>query len=261
MKHLLAGSVLELPLRRLHAWMRPQQNAIYDLQTLQVMRRVLRQQSNCIDVGCHHGQILANMLRYAPRGRHLAFEPLPALYQGLRHRFAAQRNVALHDCALSDTEGTACFQHVVSNPAYSGLRRRRYDRQDEQVVEITVPVRRLDDLVAADLHIHFLKIDVEGGELQVLRGALRTLARCQPVIVFEHGLGAADWYGSTPEAMHALLTGPCGLDIYLMGEWLQTPARPLNPLSADAFCSHFHSASHYYFMAAPRQQSPRRVAP
>lgn len=44
-----------------------------------------------------------------------------------------------------------------------------------------------------------MKIDVEGSELQVLRGAARVIRRDQPVIVFEDGRGAADLCGTRPD--------------------------------------------------------------
>jgi precorrin-6B methylase 2 len=49
-------------------------NAAYDAQAVEVMRRCLRADSNCVDVGCHEGSILSEMLRFAPAGTHYAFE-------------------------------------------------------------------------------------------------------------------------------------------------------------------------------------------
>ena len=54
-------------------------NEIYDRQACELMSRVLSADSNCVDVGCHQGQFLREFLKYAPRGRHFAFEPLPHL--------------------------------------------------------------------------------------------------------------------------------------------------------------------------------------
>ena len=64
-----------------------------------------------------------------------------------------------------------------------------------------------------DFPIHFMKIDVEGAELQVLRGAIQTILKYKPVIVFEHGLGAADHYGTKPEDIYDFLVSECGLSI------------------------------------------------
>ncbi|MEJ7661318.1 MAG: FkbM family methyltransferase [Hymenobacter sp.] len=66
-----------------------------------------------------------------------------------------------------------------------------------------------------------MKIDVEGGELQVLEGAQKMLAASRPVIIFEHGIGGSDHYGTRPEQVYDLLAGPAiGLSISTMARWL-----------------------------------------
>lgn len=104
---------------------------IYDIQTVEVMKRALRQDENAIDVGCHLGSILLEFLKAAPKGHHHAFEPLPDLFAHLQKDFGGNAHVSLHELALSDASGVATFQHVISNPAYSRLRQRRYDRENE----------------------------------------------------------------------------------------------------------------------------------
>lgn len=245
-KRLLLGTRWELPARRLVARLTGDLNRQYDAQSLQVMRRVLRRDSNCIDVGCHEGLILRQMLRHAPDGRHFAFEPIPAMCQRLRQDFADRSNVQVHELALGNAAGTSTFQHVVSNPGFSGLRRRQYGRADEQIEELTVRTARLDDVIPAEVTVDFMKVDVEGAELLVFQGGVETLRRCQPVLVFEHGLGAADHYDARPEAMFDLLAGTCGLRLFLMRDWLRDPQ---SPLSREAFCTEFHEARNYYFMA------------
>ena len=219
-------------------------NTLYDAQTAAILEKVLARDSSCIDVGCHQGLILDMILRLAPAGRHHAFEPLPHLFAGLKAKYAGMPNVSLHEVALSDAPGEATFQHVVSNPGYSGLLRRHYDRPDEQVVEIKVRLARLDDVLPADLPVRLVKIDVEGAELQVLQGALRMLARCKPFVVFEHGRGAADCYGTRPEQVFDLFAG-CGMRLSLMGDWLQGGAS----LGREAFVDQFDAARNYYFLA------------
>jgi len=102
--------------------------------------------------------------------------------------------------------------------------------------------------------IRFIKVDVEGTELQVFKGAVKTIGNSRLVIVFEHGLGGADYYGTQPEHIYdLLLAGQYGLKLFLMAEWLEDKGKA--SLSREAFCEQFTSGSNYYFMAAPPDSS------
>lgn len=260
-KNLVIGTPLENPLRacvqkgrsvaqRARRLFAPKGiNEIYDEETLAVMKSVLREDSNCVDVGCHQGDFLRDFCRLAPQGAHFAFEPLPHLFAKLKEEFGALKNVRLSDSVLSDQTGLTSFQHVVSNPAFSGVRQRAYPREKEQIEVIEVGQNPMDDLIPDDMPIDFIKIDVEGAELQVLRGAVRTIARCRPTIVFEHGVGAADHYGTRPENVFDLLCNDCGLQVFLMREWLNLGAQAA--LSRERFVHQFNSGENYYFMACP----------
>jgi FkbM family methyltransferase len=215
----------------------------YDAQTEAVLLRVLHRDSNCVDVGCHRGSILDMMLRRAPDGHHIGVEPLPELAARLRTKYADRRNVEIREVALGSEAGTTTFQHVVTNSAYSGLRRRDYPREEE-VRELTVQLARLDDLVPAARRVTIIKIDVEGGELGVLRGATGILRRDRPFVVFEHGLGAAEFYGTTPDTVWDLFAG-CGLNVSLMVDWLA--GRPV--LDRAAFVEEFDLRRNFYFLA------------
>jgi hypothetical protein len=103
-------------------------------------------------------------------------------------------------------------------------------------------------VIPEDAHIDFIKIDVEGAELQVLRGATATIRRCRPVIVFEHGVGAADCYGTTPEQVYDVLTEDTDLRLWLMSDWLRGRAA----LGRNHFCEQFYQHLNYYFVASPR---------
>jgi len=258
LKRSITGTPLEPLLRRVHGYVGSQplvahlqarlgdKSRLYDLQTLQVMQKLLKPDSSCIDVGCHRGAIMKEMVALAPRGEHWGFEPLPDLFAGLVERFKDNPQVHLRAEALSDAEGSATFQHVIDQPGYSGFRRRRYDSGETRTVEIQVRMARLDELIPDNQRIDLIKIDVEGAELQVLRGAGRLVRRCKPVIVFEHGLGAADHYGTEPEHIHDLLTG-YGLAIGLMGDWLA--GRRDKVFSRAAFGAEFRQARNFYFIA------------
>jgi FkbM family methyltransferase len=181
----------------------------------------LRPDSHVIDVGANHGAVLAEMVRLAPRGRHLAFEPVPLLHAELA---AAFPGVDVREVALSDDAGEATFHHVVSADGYSGLRRRSYPGR-QTVRELRVRTARLDDELPEGFAPALVKIDVEGAELHVLRGAAETLARHRPVVVFEHGQGAAEHYGATSGEVWDVLAA-AGLRVFdLAGEGPYSRAR------------------------------------
>lgn len=212
-------------------------------ETLAVMRATLDASSNCVDVGAHSGSILREMVRLAPRGTHWAFEPLPALHEVLAPRFPT---VHVHGLALSDRAGTSEFRHVVTKPMLSGFRERS-ETEGEKIEIIQVPTATLDEVRPVDVPLRFVKIDVEGAELQVLRGALRTLRRHRPFVAFEHGLGGADRYGTEPEQVYDLLAGDVGLRVTLMSRWL----RGQQPFGREEFAETFRTGRAFFFLAHP----------
>ncbi|MEA2340738.1 MAG: hypothetical protein QOG11_815 [Solirubrobacteraceae bacterium] len=84
-----------------------------------ILASVLSADSCCIDVGAHRGAILADLVRLAPHGRHIAYEPLPELAADLAARFPS---VDVHNAALSDHAGERDFVRVVDDPGWSALR-------------------------------------------------------------------------------------------------------------------------------------------
>jgi Methyltransferase FkbM domain len=80
----------------------------------------------------------------------------------------------------------------------------------EHATEITVRVERLDGALPPDYVPALVKIDVEGTEAEVLRGAIETLRRHRPVVVFEHGAGGT----SSPGEVHSILVDDAGYRIF-----------------------------------------------
>jgi FkbM family methyltransferase len=200
---------------------------------------LLREDSNCLDVGANQGRFLSHMVQRAPRGSHTAWEPIPALAGELS---AAFPQVEVRRAALSDETGEADFTLVPEDYGYSGLRERAYPREF-RTEKIRVPIERLDDVLDPDYAPTLIKVDVEGAELQVFRGGLETLARNRPAVVFEHGPGAADRYGTAPEAVHDLLAGEIGLRIFDLDA--------TGPLTRDQFAELFASGTRWNYVALP----------
>jgi FkbM family methyltransferase len=198
--------------------------ALRDEQGLRVvLASLLREDSSAVDVGANEGDVLDWIVQLAPRGSHVAFEPIAALHERLVRRFPG---VDVRRSAVSDEAGEAEFNQVLDAPAYSGLRQRRDLPGGAQRVErVSVRTERLDDVLADGPPPKLIKIDVEGAELGVLRGAVQTLERHRPHVVFEHGAGGADLYGTRPTDVFDLLRD-AGLRIFdLDGEGPYSRAR------------------------------------
>ncbi|WP_438388831.1 FkbM family methyltransferase [Actinopolyspora saharensis] len=195
-----------------------ERNAQYDVLTVQIIEKVCTTTSASIDIGAGVGDVTQHLVRVAPEGKHFAVEPLTAHADELTGRLPS---VALIRAAAADTAGPRNFVHVLSNPGYSGLHRRPYDRPEESLCEITVDAVRLDEIIPPLVHIDLVKVDVEGGEVLALRGANRTLRNSRPVIVFEHGGDRImHEYGTTTDDLWSLLVGELGYGVFTLPAWL-----------------------------------------
>jgi FkbM family methyltransferase len=204
------------------------------------LERTLSPDSDCLDVGAHAGSVLRELVRLAPHGRHVAWEPLPEFARRLRDEFPA---VEVRQAALSDHGDEQPFTHVIEEPGWSGLVQRPTPGRSP-VETIRVRCERLDDVLPKGIRPAFVKIDVEGAEEQVLRGAVETLGRHRPMVAFEHGAGSADLFGTTPEALHDLLTDELG---YLVGGLDGD-----GPYTRATFAEIFASGQRVNFLATPR---------
>lgn len=206
------------------------------------MKKNIQKDGNCIDIGCHKGEILNLMLKYAPAGKHFGFEPIPYMYKELKNKFNHKATILPY--ALSDNSGTTSFQLVKNAPAYSGIKQRKYDIENPEIEEIEVEVKQLDELITDK--IDFIKIDVEGGEFGVLKGAEQVLKENKPVILFECGKGASDYYGTHPADIYNYLTKTIRLNIYTLKSFLNSRTK----LDHQGFEQHFNLNTEYYFVAA-----------
>jgi FkbM family methyltransferase len=121
-----------------------------------------------------------------PNGRVLAFEPDPRIFETkLVPMQKLYPWISLHAVALSDHSGTERF-YLDESTALSSFDIRPH--QNMRVVgEINVEVTTLDDVAEAQAirDLPFMKIDAEGAELHVIKGATRTMEKYRPLIMME----------------------------------------------------------------------------
>lgn len=218
-------------------------NIKYDRLTLQILKRVIKKDSNCIDIGAHKGEILSQIIRLAPEGIHFAFEPIPELFENLKINFP---QVTLYPYALCNSKGESFFQWVKNAPAYSGLRKRTYAIQTPEIDQIKVETERLDQLIPKNIRIDFIKIDVEGAEFEVLKGAEKILRNNRPIIIFECGLGASEFYMTDPNEVFLFFQN-LDLNIFTLEGFIKKQL----PLSKELFLDMYQRNSEYYFVVSP----------
>ena len=170
-------------------------NQRYDKQTMRIMKIVLEDNSTFIDIGSHKGEILSEAIKISPKGKHFAFEPIPSLYDKLKLKYG--HSCEVKNFGLGDKRSKSEFHHVISNPSYSGIKKRTYPKA-EKIETIEIDLDTLDNQLKKHDRVDLIKIDVEGGEFGVLKGAQKVIEKFHPVIVFEHGLGASDHYNTSP---------------------------------------------------------------
>lgn len=171
---------------------------------LAVCAKLLREDGTCIDIGANIGVTALAMARHVPAGRVFAYEPHPATFAELEANLAADPFggvVRATRLALGEAEGNVAFRdeprHASGNAVLpeSGLAAEIFPR-------IEVERRRLESCApwnegaAADL----VKIDVEGRELEVLRGA-PTLFTASRAVLIQFNAWCLSLYARTlPEA-------------------------------------------------------------
>lgn len=131
-----------------------------------------------LDIGANHG-IYAYVLSGIARKVH-CFEPLAECCRYIRDHHAA--NIDVHNVALSDGSGELEL-HVPIVEGRAVYTRASLDRPDGPCDRRRVEIRSLDSYGLTD--VGFAKIDVEGLEAAVLRGARGTLEGCHPNLLVE----------------------------------------------------------------------------
>ncbi len=175
-----------------------------------LLESTLKEDSQCIDIGAFRGRVLAEIVRVAPRGKHIAYEPIPHLHRYLVERYPS---VDVRLAAVSNEEGESSFAYVKNVPGRSGFRRRSFGTQ-QNIETLTVRVETLDTNLPEGYAPALIKIDVEGAERFVIEGALKTISTYRPIIIFEHGKGGADYYNTEPHHIYDLLHNQAGLQIF-----------------------------------------------
>ncbi len=143
-----------------------------------------------LDVGCFDGSTSREFIKCCPEfaGIHI-FEPEPDNMQVVRQNLSGYPHIVLHPCGLSDRSQTLCFAADGSSSRVS----------DEG--ELQIQVERLDDVLKEPCT--FIKMDIEGGEVEALQGARQTILKHHPklaICVYHR----ADDFWKIPETVFSI---------------------------------------------------------
>jgi FkbM family methyltransferase len=177
------------------------------------VERYLHSGMTVLDVGAHKGLYsLISARKVGPHGRVFAFEPSPRERKRLQQHLRLNRclNVQVFDFALGASNGDTDL--FVVEGTESGCNSLRPPDVTQPVRAIRTSVRTLDDFVRDQgiVAIDFVKLDVEGAELSVLKGAAKLLESGQrPAILCEvQDQRTAPWgYAASSIIEHLCLRG------------------------------------------------------
>ena len=208
---------------------------------IHLLERTARPDWVMLDVGANVGAVTLALARFtSPSGTVHAFEPGPPNLLRLRANLALNpalaARVTVHAAGVGETPGELRWQEEAGNPGNAML---GADGTH------AVPVITLDDFAAKQglTRLDFIKVDVEGMELNVFRGAQQTLKKLRPVIYFETLSRFDGEHGNKNFTMiEQLLAGECGYKLHRLDR-----NGDLHPVTGSAFAD--------YTVAVPVEQN------
>ena len=140
-----------------------------------------------LDIGTNIGSTLLQFANLAGhKGKVIGFEPDPFNYKNCIYNIGLNsfNNVIVNNIGLGNETGE--FSLVVDTPTNRGGNRIQLDNPDGKEV-VKIKVHKLDDWIGSAniVKVNLIKIDVEGFEMNVLKGSLETLKTHRPVFFIE----------------------------------------------------------------------------
>lgn len=158
------------------------ERGVYELGTVSLIQRLLKEGDVFIDVGANIGFLsMAAAATVGKKGEVLAFEPVPSTYRIL----AANKELNSMSQLQTFQIGVGSKSEIVS------IQTEELNRGGASILnntggeEIEIEVKKLDELIASG-PISLIKVDVEGYEFEVLKGAEELIKRDQPALIIEY---------------------------------------------------------------------------
>jgi len=201
---------------------------MYECNKTEAIIALLRRGMTFVDVGVNKGDFtLLGSTLVGANGKVFCFEPEPTNCYWIRRSIDLNgyNNISLSELALGDVNGHAEL-YLGRKSGWHTLIPQQPERDAGFIV---VKKRTLDDFITeiCQDHVDMIKIDVEGAELQVLRGAGRTLSKNKQVVLL---IDIHPRLGVNPREVCDLLT-ELGFSIYQMKKPFDLPVEDYDSLS------------------------------
>lgn len=216
---------------------------------LKVLKYLVGPGQSVVDIGANIG-VYAKYLseRVGPGGRVICVEPIPLTFDILcsNVRKLSLSNVELKNCAISDTEGQVRMQVPKYDSGGENFYGARIEEKDagHSVRSFAVPATTIDTLLSGAPPVQFIKCDVEGHELNCIRGATKTIERSRPAWLIEISGDMNEERSSSRQTFRILSNS--GYTAY----WFDgTNLKPQRPGTKSV---------NYFFLTAPHLENLRR---
>lgn len=159
-----------------------------DEEDLVIVSKLVNPGDHVLDIGSNYGLYCKFLSVYAgDHGKVMAFEPIKKTFLSLRNNLNHLNisNVEAFNIALSDYDGEAVMQIPEYDKGGENLYEARIITEDSIKNSEKVKAAKLDTILPENFSFSFLKIDVEGHEMNVLKGAAHSIKKNKPVMLIE----------------------------------------------------------------------------
>ena len=217
-----------------------------------VYMRTIRNGDVVIEIGANQGHfttIFSHLV--GNKGKVYAFEPIPTTFRRLSRDVSANRwfdNVVFNNLAAGDVTGPITLHMPDDDHGQASIMPQEVGSWSnaQEVSTYDCQICKLDDYIKDNSFAKpsFIKIDVEGAELLVLKGAIETLTKHQPLIYLEICYAWSRNFGYAPSDIVSFLQTLGYRDFYLCSDSIRLIADPQTellpeklPVSANLICT------------------------
>ena len=164
-----------------------------DEKELQLLKKIIIPETDTIDVGVYRGVYSYEMAKYSKMVH--AFEPNPIIFKDIELNLSKIiKNINFYNFALSDNENKVLLKVPIRNKNYDKDNYEEYYQMGRATIHeqnvmgdietFEIKSKKLDNFTFSN-RISFIKIDVEGHEMSVIKGAENTIKQYKPTLLVE----------------------------------------------------------------------------